>query len=48
MRVMTDFATDDEGFFEKFNGGMFGFSDFGEIVFPTRSEAEEALAKMGE
>ena len=48
MRVFTDFTTDDEGFFEKFNGGMFDFSDFGEIVFLTRSEAEEALAKMGE
>lgn len=31
--VKTDFCTDDEGFWEKYNGGEFTFEDFGKTVF---------------
>lgn len=43
--VRTNFSTDDEGFWEAFNGGQFAFEDFGKIVFTTREEAEKALAE---
>lgn len=44
--IRTDFFTDDEGFWEQFNGGEFNFSDFGNKVFVSKDEAEKALAKM--
>ena len=46
--VRTNFETDDEGFWEQFNGGQFDFEDFGETVFVTREEAEKALAERKE
>ena len=45
--VRTNFSTDDEGFWEAFNGGQFAFEDFGKTVFLTREEAEKALAERG-
>ena len=41
--VRTNFETDDEGFWEQFNGGQFDFEDFGKTVFLTKEEAEKAL-----
>lgn len=43
--IRTNFDTDDEGFWEEFNGGQFDFEDFGKTVFLTREEAEKALAE---
>lgn len=41
--VKTDFATDDEGFWDLCNGGKFYFDDFGKTIFLTKKEAEKAL-----
>ena len=46
--IRTDFATDDEGFWEKYNGGQFDFEDFGKTVFLTREEAEKALRERSQ
>lgn len=43
--IRTNFETDDEGFWEEFNGGQFNFDDFGKTVFVTQNEAEKALAE---
>ncbi len=43
--IRTNFETDDEGFWEMYNGGQFDFEDFGKTVFLTREEAEKALAE---
>ena len=48
FRVMTDFTTDCEDFFDLYNGGKFTFSDFGKTVFLTREEAEKALKERRE
>ena len=42
----TDFDTDDEDYYEAYNCGSFKLKDFGKIVFLSREEAEQALAKM--
>lgn len=41
--VVTDFETDDEGFWELYNGGKFEFADFGKIVFCSIEEAHKKL-----
>ena len=41
--IRTNFDTDDEGFWEEFNGGQFVFEDFGKTVFLTHEAAEKAL-----
>ena len=41
--IKTDFDTDDNGFWELYNGGVFYFDDFGKTVFLTKEEAEEKL-----
>lgn len=43
LRIMTDFSSDDEEYFDLYCGGKFVPSDFGETVFLTREEAEAAL-----
>ena len=40
--IKTTFTTDDDGFWLKFNGGVFDFDDFGKIVFLTEEEAKKA------
>jgi hypothetical protein len=44
--VKTDFDTDDEAYYDKYQCGRYEFEDFGEIVFLTSEEAQKALAKM--
>lgn len=41
--IKTDFDTDDNGFWELCNGGVFYFDDFGKTVFLTEEEAGKAL-----
>lgn len=43
--VETDLESDDYDYFAYYNGGRFWFDDFGIMVFPTREEAEKALAE---
>lgn len=45
--IKTDFETDDDGFFEMLNGGVFYFDDFGKTVFLTEEEAAQKLEEMG-
>ena len=42
LRIMTDFSTDSEEFFDLYNGGKFNPSDFGKTVFLTLEEARRA------
>ena len=44
--VKTDFDTDDEAYYDKYQCGSYEFEDFGKIVFINHEEAENALAKM--
>ena len=48
LQVATDFDTDDNGYADKYNNGVFEFADFGKTVFLTREEAEKALAERRE
>ena len=48
LRIMTDFSSDDEEYFDLYFGGKFVISDFGKTVFLTREEAEKALAERSE
>ena len=41
--IKTDFYTDDEGFWNAYNGGNFNFSDIAKTVFLTFEAAEQAL-----
>lgn len=45
LRIMTDFSSDDEEYFDRYNGGVFYPSDFGKTVFLTREEAVKALER---
>jgi len=45
--VGTDFDTDDEGYADKYNCGLFKFNDFGKTVFLTEDEAMENQKKNG-
>ena len=45
LRIMTDFSTDDEEYFDLYFGGKFVLSDFGKTVFLTKAEAEKALTE---
>ena len=44
--IKTNFDTDDNGFWELFNGGTFYFDDFGKTVFLTKDQAEQKLKEM--
>ena len=44
--IKTDFDTDDNGFLELCNDGVFYFDDFGKTVFLTKEEAEEKLKEL--
>lgn len=44
--IRTDFGSDDEDYWLAYNCGVFKFDNIGEIVFLTKEEAKEALAKM--
>lgn len=44
--VKTDFDTDDEAYYDKYQCGRYEFEDFGKIVFLTMDEAKKALMKM--
>ena len=47
--IKTNFDTDDEGFYELYNGGEFVFDEIGKTFFLTCEAAEKALkAKEGE
>lgn len=41
--IKTNFTTDDEGFYELYNGGKFVFDEIGKTFFLTCEEAEQAL-----
>lgn len=41
--IKTNFDTDDEGFYELYNGGNFVFDEIGKTFFLTCEEAEQAL-----
>lgn len=41
--IKTNFTTDDEGFYELYNGGKFVFDKIGKTFFLTYEEAEQAL-----
>ena len=43
--IRTDFWSDDEDYWLAYNCGVFYFDDIGKIVFITKAEAEQALAK---
>lgn len=43
--VKTDFNTDDEDYFSKYNCGEFAFAEIGNSIFLTKEEAEAALVK---
>ena len=43
--IKTNFTTDDEAFWELYNGGKFNFEDFGKLVFLDYKEAEQELQK---
>lgn len=44
--IKTNFDTDDNGFWDLFNGGTFYFDDFGKTVFITKDQAEQKLKEM--
>lgn len=39
----TNFETDDDAYYEEYNGGRFEIEDVGKTVFLTKEEAEKAL-----
>lgn len=41
--VVTDFETDDNGYWEKYKGGQYNFDDFGKIIFTKESKAKQRL-----
>lgn len=43
LRIMTDFSTDDDVYYDLYFGGKFVPSDFGKTVFLSREEAEQKL-----
>lgn len=45
---LTDFESDDVGYFDKYNGGRFNFDQVGKTVFLTEEEAERKLSEVGE
>ena len=44
--IRTDLWSDDEDYWLAYNCGVFRFDDIGKVVFLTKEEAEQALAKM--
>lgn len=46
LRIMTDFSTDDDVYYDLYFGGRFVPSDFGKTVFLTREDAEQKLKEV--
>ncbi len=42
----TNFETDDDAYYEEYNGGRFGIKDVGKTVFLTKEEAERKLKEI--
>lgn len=44
----TNFETDDDAYYEEYNGGRFKIEDVGKTVFLTQKEAEDKLKEIDE
>lgn len=44
--IKTDFDSDDEEYYNLFNGGKFYFSEIGTLVFTNEDEAKVALSEL--